>query len=161
MTSERAQRLRNRAGYSLIELMTAVSVFGVLAASGLPHIDTRRTDLDSMQTQVIADLRWARTRAITSGVHYRLVWSGHQGYEVQRMKQNADGTWSKDVVVKTATLPDQLTSASDLDTYEFNTRGMMVSAATQSFVRLTDARFGSAQRQVEVWPSGQVQPYYG
>ena len=40
------------------------------AALGLPHLDTRRQDIQTTAAQVIADYRWARNRAITSGVHF-------------------------------------------------------------------------------------------
>jgi prepilin-type N-terminal cleavage/methylation domain-containing protein len=161
MASERAQRLRSRAGYSLIELMTAIGICGVLVASAIPHVDTGRTDLDSTMAQLIGDFRWAQTRSITSGVHHRIQWTGTQTYQVQRMKQNADGSWSVDQVLRRVTLPGQIAATPAVTSYEFNTRGMLVSIAAQSLITLNDPRFGSAARRVAAWPSGQVQPYYG
>ena len=105
MTGRTARHLRGQRGYSLIELLVAVGIFGLLAALGLPHLDTRRQDIQTATTQVIADYRWARNRAITSGVHFGIEWTSTNSYEVQRMKQAANGTWSKDVTVKSVTLP--------------------------------------------------------
>ena len=109
MTGSTAGHLRGQRGYSLVELLVAVSIFGLLAALGLPHLDTRRQDIQTTAAQVIADYRWARNRAITSGVHFGIEWTSSNSYEVQRMKQAANGTWSKDVTVKRVTLPSYAT----------------------------------------------------
>jgi len=157
MTSERAQRLRSRSGYSLIELLTAVGIFGVLAAAGLPHVDTRRQDLDYATKQVTADYRWTRTRAITSGVHFALKWTGGQSYIVQRMKQSGT-SWVVDKNIKTVTLPSTVTHSGTPDTIEFNTRGMMVSATTVTWYDLIDNQVGGTRR-IGIWPSGQADEF--
>lgn len=154
--SKQAQRLRTRAGYSLIELLTAVAIFGILAAAGLPHIDSRRQDINSAAKQVVADYRWARTSAITSGVHYTVNWTGSGTYQVQRLKQNADTTWSLDQVVKTVTLPTTVLRAGSPNTIEFNTRGMVVAGTTMSTQTLSSY---SASRAIAIWPSGQANVY--
>lgn len=156
MMSEQAQRLRSRAGNTLIELLTAIAIFGVLAAAGLPHVDSRRQDLNSAATQVTADYRWARTRAITSGVHYTITWTGSGAYQVQRLKQNADSTWSSDVVVKSVTLPTTVLRSGSPNTIEFNTRGMVVAGTTMSTQTLSS--YGAA-RAIAIWPSGQTSAY--
>jgi prepilin-type N-terminal cleavage/methylation domain-containing protein len=155
--SEQAQRLRSRAGYSLIELLTAVAIFGVLAAAGLPHIDTTRQDIQSATKQVIADYRWARTRAITSGVHFNVTWTDTNAYQVERMKQ-VGTTWSTDTVVKRVTLPASISRYAAQANVEFNTRGMMVSPNYNMFEMLWDGKF-STYRMVALWPSGQVNAY--
>ena len=158
MTSERAQRLRSRAGYSLIELLTAVGIFGVLAAAGLPHVDTRRQDIQTVTQQVLSDYRWTRTRAITSGVHFALTWaSDGTSYTVQRLKQSGT-TWSLDQVVKTVTLPTTVSHWGWPDSIEFNTRGMMISTTSATWHGVFDYNYG-AYRLIAIWPSGQTNEY--
>jgi prepilin-type N-terminal cleavage/methylation domain-containing protein len=156
MMSQQTQRLRSRAGYTIVELLVAIGIFGVLAAAGLPHLDTRRQDINSAAKQVIADYRWARTRAITSGVHYTVNWTGSGGYQVQSLKQNADTTWSLDQVVKTVTLPTTVLRSGSPNTIEFNTRGMVVAGTTMSTQTLTS--YGGS-RAIAIWPSGQANAY--
>lgn len=155
MTGFPPQHLRHQSGYTLIELLVGVAIFGVLAAAGLPHIDTRRQDLQTATKQVIADYRWTRTRAITSGTHFAVNWMTTKRYEVQRMKQAADGTWSVDTVVKSVDLPDHIVSWSWPKTHEFNTRGMMISSAYEIQQQFWDSTYYGYHR-LSVWPSGQV-----
>jgi len=160
ITREFAQRLRSRAGYSLIELLVAVAIFGVLAAAGLPHVDTRRQDIRTATQQIIADYRWARTRAITSGVHFAITWTGTNRYEVQRMKETAPSTWAQDTVIKTVTLPADITAFWTFPaTQEFNTRGMMISTNYAIWQLVYDNRFGGFNI-FSVWPSGQIYEEY-
>jgi len=157
MMSERAQHLRSQAGYSLVELLTAVAIFGILAAAGLPHVDTRRQDIQSATKQVISDYRWTRTRAITSGVHFNVTWTSANVYQVQRMKLSGT-TWVLDTVVKQVTLPSTISRFGYPNNIEFNTRGMMVSNAYTMFDVVWDSP-NSVYRMVAVWPSGQANEY--
>jgi prepilin-type N-terminal cleavage/methylation domain-containing protein len=155
MTSERIERLRSRAGYTVSELLVAVAIFAVLAAAGLPHIDTRRQDIQNTTQQVVSDYRWARSRAITGGVHFALKWTSQSTYQIQRLKQ--EGTaWTLDQVVKQVTLPSWIScDYGAVSLVEFNTRGMMIASPTKLSQRLIDSKF-STERQLAVWPSGQA-----
>lgn len=160
MSRQPAQHLRRQSGYSLIELLVGVAIFGILAASGLPHLDTRRQDIQTATKQVIADYRWARTRAITSGDHFAIEWVTNSRYEVQRMKQQSDETWVVDEVVKEVTLP---TSVSTVwwwpSTHEFNTRGMMISSSYALWQMLWDEDY-YGWHMISLWPSGQIYEEY-
>lgn len=159
MTGTAARHLANQRGYSLIELLVAVGIFGVLAALGLPHLDTRRQDIQTATKQVIADYRWARTRAITSGVHFAIEWTSTNSYEVQRMKEVPSG-WAVDTVVKEVTLPSHINTVREWPAQqEFNTRGMMITSTTPLRQELRDSDYGG-WHEISVWPSGQIYEEY-
>ncbi len=154
-----ARGLASQLGYSLLELLTTMAIFGVLAAAGIPHLDTRRQDLNNAVTTIIADIRYARARAITSGTHYVMERKETNLYEVQRYEE-VGGVWSYDSTAKTVQLPSYITVTLSPTTLEFNTRGMMVTSfPSGSYLTLTvkDTKF-NAEHKVTVWPSGQV--YY-
>ena len=159
MTGNLARHLGDARGYSLIELLVAVGIFGVLAAAGLPHLDTRRQDIQSATKQVIADYRWARTRAITSGAHFAIEWTSSNSYEVQRMKE-VSGNWAIDEVVKTVTLPSHINTVWYWPTtQEFNTRGMMITTTYPLWQLLWDSNY-YGWHTLSVWPSGQIYEEY-
>jgi len=156
MSRQSAQRLGDQGGYSLIELLVGVAIFGLLAATGLPHLDTRRQDIQTTTKQVIADYRWARTRAITSGDHFAVEWVTSGRYEIQRMKQQVNGSWAVDAVVKEVTLPANISTVWYWpQTHEFNTRGMMISSNYALWQLLWDDKY-YGWHMISVWPSGQV-----
>jgi Tfp pilus assembly protein FimT len=157
MASERIQRLHSQTGYTLIDLLTAVAIFVAVAAAGLPHIDTRRQDIQNATSQVISDYRWARARSITSGAHFALEWTSDASYEVRRLKQ-VGTDWELDEIVKSVELPATIMRSGWPDSVEFNTRGMMISSENMEQQRLSDAAF-SAERVIALWPSGQVTEY--
>jgi hypothetical protein len=136
--------------------MTVMGVFGVIAASGLPHFDARRQDINNITNTIIGDLRAARARSITTGTHFafRLLEDG--GYQLERLIED-DGEWVEDSVAKTVTLPPhvQVTIEEDVDLVEFNTRGMMVSTDGPFSVIVEDT-LHEAAHVILIWPSGQV-----
>lgn len=160
MTGTIARHVASQRGYSLIELLVAVGIFGLVAALGLPHLDTRRQNIQNVSKQVVADYRWARNRAITSGVHFGIEWTASNSYQVQRMKQAANGSWSKDVTVKTVTLPSNINATWYWPSLqEFNTRGMMVTTTYPLYQLFWDSTY-NGWRMLSVWPSGQIYEEY-
>lgn len=160
MMGKITQRLATPRGYSLVELLTGIAIFSVLLAAGLPHINTQRQAINSAVTAVMADLRFARSKAIRSGTHYAVELLDEHTYQVQRFREVDAGNWQRDSVVKTGELPEHISLDMDPTLLEFNTRGMMISdIGNRSWVdvALTDDAYG-ASHLISVWPSGQV--YY-
>jgi Tfp pilus assembly protein FimT len=158
MIAQRAQRLSGRAGYSIIELLANVALLSALAAATIPHVDTRREDINSTTKQLTSDYRWARVRAITGGVHFAVKWTDARTYQIERMKENPPGTWVLDTIVKQVTLPATVSHSAGLGRVEFNTRGLMISSNETVLQTLADTSFG-ATRVLAIWPSGQTNEY--
>lgn len=157
MASEHAQRLVADEGFSLLELLVAMTIFGVLAVAGLPHIDTRRQDLTTSVNRTVADLRFARGKAITTGDHYAVAFAGASGYEIRRL-QLVGGAWVPSAVVKTVALPSHiefLGASMGPTSIEFNTRGMVVSSSAPLWPTMWDTLHGHGH-QLSIWPSGQI-----
>lgn len=158
MTRKLTSRLTNRCGYSMIEALVTIALSGALIGSALPQVDTRREQINTAVNAVVADLRYARARAITTGRHYALELTDTGGYELLRMEQNQSGAWVVEEVAKANVLPDHITlQLSESGGVEFNTRGMMISSPSTLTLTFNDTRFG-ATHEVSIWPSGQV--YY-
>ncbi len=147
-----------RAGFSLIEVLVAIVVFGVIALIVAPHLDARRMQINTAYSEVIANLRLARSNAITKSVHYQVEFPSATQVRLERMKQDpATGEWqTDDTKVQTITLPSAtaLSSAVVGARYEFNTRGMTVNITGPQQIAVKDG-YG-VSRTLEVWPSGQV-----
>ncbi len=159
LRGHRPQDVRCQSGYCLLDLLTTMAIFGILLGAALPHVDTRRDDVNATVKRVVADLRWARGRAIASGDHFGVRWTGGQTYQVERL-QLVGETWQFKDIVKKVELPDHLL-AYDLSPpfVEFNTRGMVVfPPGTTPYTRLArihDDKF-NAEHAVSIWPSGQI-----
>ena len=148
-------RLQGRLGYTLIEILTTIGVLGILLAAVLPHLDTRRQDLETTMQSLIGDLRVARAKSISTGVHYSVDRTDTGHYLLQRHVDAGNGTWPVDSVVKTVTLPPTVQFFMWPDDIEFNTRGLLV---TPSFpvVGIIGDLGTSTWHGVDIWPSGQV-----
>lgn len=142
-------------GNTLIEMVIIIGIIGVITGAALPHLDTRRQDVNTAMRQLVGEFRTARTRALTSGAHFALHMPTAGTLAVQRMAQAVDGTWQVASVTQQITLPSHLSFWMVPDTIEFNTRGTMVTAAAPLYVYLSD-QYTTTVHSFSVWPSGQV-----
>ncbi|MFN8624441.1 MAG: prepilin-type N-terminal cleavage/methylation domain-containing protein [Candidatus Binatia bacterium] len=144
------------AGYTLLEVLTALTLMAVLGAIAVPEYRAQRLQLGAAQRLVIAQLRLARTSAITTGVHFKIEFPQTTQLQVERM-QLVSGVWESDASkVRTITLPAVTRVESSVvgTGIEFDTRGQVVNLTQPQQIDLTDA-FGAA-KSLQVWPSGQV-----
>ncbi len=148
---------RRDAGYSVIELLTVISVVGIFLGSNLVHYDPRREDINTALQSALSDVRAARSAAITSGKHVAVQLYAPSAWSILRM-DDGGGTWTPVAELKAVALPTGVTVSTTATNpmVEFNTRGLVVNHDTTVQVTLND-QFGAA-RQVTIWPSGEVQP---
>lgn len=159
-------RLTSFQGYSIVEILVAVAIFGIVARTAIPHLDARRMQVIAAQQVVAANLRLARARAITKSVHYRVDFPSASQITVTPMVQEEDRTWEPDSDnVQTISLPGNTHLASGSQctapctpvigtNIEFNSRGVAVNLAAKAQITLVDD-FGKS-KALEAWPSGQI-----
>jgi Tfp pilus assembly protein FimT len=148
---------------SLVELLVAIGILGLLVALALPRLSNRQLELSAATQDLVSNLRIARANATSRGAHYLVTFSSNS-YSIQRLQDDDDdGTWEPKGPPSQVDLPDgiSLTVQDGDGVVEFNTRGLIEpnaggSVAEIERLTLTDSRDGRTQ-QVEVWPSGQVQ----
>jgi prepilin-type N-terminal cleavage/methylation domain-containing protein len=155
-------RRRGRAdsGFSLIELLGAIALLAVMAGVAVPQLRSNTQDLWQAHTLLLGDLRQARAYALTRGDHFRVTLTSATEYEVRRLRDpDRDSVWTPDAEpLRLRELPAGVTiTSSGGSTFEFNTRGLMISPDQAAVLDLTDAQTGS-DRRITVWPSGQVAP---
>lgn len=149
-------------GFTLIDMIGTMAMFGVVVAIAFPHVDLRRMDTDRFLQSLVGDIRLARLRAITSGVHYAVRVNedgeGATGYQVVEMEDAGAGMWADSTRgwKREVAIPPTVAVASEDGPFEleFNTRGMLVSSNRPVALMIFDD-FG-AERGFTVWPSGQV-----
>lgn len=160
-STSRLRRLIGQArGHTAIELITTVTVFGIVAGTAIPHFKPKQLYIINAQRLVIANLRVARTNAISKCLHFQVSFPTAGQLRVSRMMESpADsGTWVVDDTVTPLTVP--LPSGTTVKTatvgtnVEFNSRGIAVNLSAVRQIDVQDTF--SATKSLQVWPSGQV-----
>jgi prepilin-type N-terminal cleavage/methylation domain-containing protein len=147
-------------GFTLIELVVAVATLAIVAAVAIPHIPNRNYGLWNGHAQVIADLRRARMDSLVKGDHFRVTIDGATQYTMVRLTDDdGNGIWTPDGdTARTRSLPAHVSFTEGVgESFEFNTRGLMVIPDAAAPLELTDSNT-HATRWITVWPSGQVAP---
>lgn len=150
-------------GYTLIELVVGLSIVGILAAVAIPHLTPRTMNIIATQRLLIANLRLARTNAISKSVHFKVSFPSTTQVQVARLKENpaGSGVWQADAAspAQTITLPASTSVKATVvgTSVEFNSRGLAVSLTGPWQVDAQDS-FGVI-KSLQVWPSGQVNEF--
>ena len=143
-------------GFSLPEVLVVIAIFGILAGIAMSQSDSNRLRISTARAQLIAQLRLARMKAITSVAHCSVSFASTTQFKVFPMTYNGT-TWQLATTpTNTVTLPPSTSFPTSLvgTRIEFNSRGTLVSSTTVTQVNLTDG-FGQS-KSLQVWPSGQV-----
>ncbi len=72
--------MRAHAGFTIIEVLTALTIIGILAAIGIPAVKSfgRSTDVVASAKQVVADMWLARQKAIATSNPYSVLFEPDQ-----------------------------------------------------------------------------------
>ena len=143
-------------GFSILEVLVSLCIFGVLASTAISNTKATRIQVATAQLQLVAQMRLARVKAITTVSHYSVSFTSTTQFNIYPMTYNGT-TWQLATTPSnTVTLPTMVTFPSTVvgTRIEFNSRGMIANSSTLTQVTLNDV-FGQT-RTVQAWPSGQV-----
>jgi len=134
-----------RAGYTLTEIMVVVAVIGIMTAIAVPAFSgyLKRTRLDGARNQMIADIYYARSLAISK----RRTFAVQFQPDSYRIVDTSDGS-----VVRTIAAPSGVAFAADVNP-NFYAWGLSDAAS----ITLT-GNFGT--KAVSVLPTGSVEHAY-
>lgn len=154
-------RIRGANGFSLIEVLVAMIMLGVVAGFGVSRLLVaygRPTLAQRSAQELVGNLRVARMQAISHNAHYRVV-PGSSTYQIQRLSFDAGtNSWTNPGTdVRTIRLPSPLILSGSNPSVEFDARGLMVQPASTATINLQDSGIGVA-RAVQVRLSGQILP---
>lgn len=147
-------------GFTMIELVVALSISAILVGVAIPRMRPRTVNVLATQRLLIATLRLARTNAISKSLHYKVSFPSITQLQVARLQETAagSGVWQADAAFPAQTitlLPSTSLKATLVGTsVEFNSRGIALALNGAWQVDVVDT-FG-VTKSLQVWPSGQV-----
>lgn len=82
---------RSEGGFSLVEVVVALVILGILLAAVLPYLTPRPMNLRADTNDLISNLRLARDLAISRTTHYRVRVVDRTSYALERGDWNGTG----------------------------------------------------------------------
>ena len=157
----KAQPIRSsigRRGFSLVELMIAVAILGLVAVMTVPEVVRRmpRMRLDKATTQLYSDLRLARMQAISFNTRVQVrMFPTSRTYTIWT-DRNRDGVVDEGELVthSLADVPD-LTLSGLSSTGTFMPRGTFDPGGFYYWYASVHVR-GAGSRYIYIFPSGEV-----
>lgn len=140
---------KHHAGFTLIELMATLVIFGIMASLAAPSVSgyVEHQRVQSMANELVADIAFARMLAIRTGERVSLEIHGSRHYSVGRQSAGADGR--KHVRLTMGRLAK---TNSQSDVIVFDSRGMVRPEDAGTF----QVTLGERTQAVKLSPAGRV-----
>jgi prepilin-type N-terminal cleavage/methylation domain-containing protein len=98
---------KRRAGFTLVELLVTLAIVGIAASLAVPNVMTSIMEYRASAAgrQLMTDLQFAKTSAVSQVVHYRVTFNvGQKQYIVSRFN-SATGNWDQVGVTRALAVP--------------------------------------------------------
>ena len=150
--------LRQNAGFSMIELVTALVLTGIVLSLTVPRMDgfiNRQKTRRSLDV-VAGDVAFARLQAVQNGQRVWMRFNPNGSYDVARLNAAGDTTVIKQVNLRSDYPAITLSGVSRL---EFSSRGLVTTTSgdAEAFIKVAGA---SHRDSIFVSPAGRVYRAY-
>lgn len=143
---------KNRRGSMLVELLVALSIIALLAASAIPYLKKYQPNLklNAAARDLTTDLRYAQQLTITEQKVYQVIFDLIDNkYQIQKI--GAATTTVKSVILETGVTIKQITDLSG-QTVVFNYYGGVSQAG-----KIILTNINNAESTINIKPSGYIQ----
>jgi Tfp pilus assembly protein FimT len=130
--------MRNKSGFTITEALLSVLILGILAAVALPRIDFFGGKSSYIASRnIVSDLRYTRTLAVTSGTrHYlKLLPPGGPNYNSYEIYKDS-ATPVK--IGDTKLISDRVSCSADVEEFKFSYLGVGATGSTNGSITLDD-----------------------
>lgn len=128
--------MRNRSGFTFIELLIIVVLIGVIASIAIPRFSSNQRTAYTTVRKIVSDLRYTRGLAISSGEEYYLQFVQVSGLYRQYIIRDSSDQPVPGIEIRI--IPDNVTCTLTTDKFTFDYLGVCNSGSGTDTVTLND-----------------------
>jgi len=126
--------MRNRSGFTAIELLIVVVLVGIFASIAIPRFSSNQRTAYTTARKIVSDIRYARSLSISTGnAHYLQFFQVSGSYREYKIFDNLNAQ-----IGDTRIIPEIVTCTLSASTFTFNYLGVCNSGSGTDTVTLND-----------------------